>query len=143
MNLHIPHQYVRYVAFGVFTALIVVGFLLFSNLGVINILSYFTKEDPYKNSIILFYGDGCSQCETVSKYLADNAVSQKVAFVELEVFDNIENRNMLSGKAQICGIDVHQIGVPFVWESAQHRCVIGYVDVIEFFKEKVKLAKNL
>ncbi len=131
---------VALVALGVLTALVVVALLLYSNLSVLGLMAYFEKNDPYNDSIVLFYGEGCQQCKTVDTYLAKNKVIEKIPFVRLEVFDNMENRNVLSDKAQACGIPTHDIGVPFVWVGPQQTCILGYLDVIEFFKQRLKTA---
>ncbi len=129
-----------FVALGVFTSLLVVSLLLYSNISLLKILSYFQQPDPYKDALILFYGEGCDQCDKVDDYLETNKVASKINFERLEVFNNQENENALEGRAQICGIDRHQIGVPFLWEGPTRTCVIGYSDVITFFKGKMKKA---
>ncbi len=129
-----------YVAAAVFTTILVVVVLLYSNFKIIDVLSYFEKLEPYQNQIVYFYGDGCSQCDKVDAYLAANKVEDKVSFVRLEVFDDLHNQHILSDRAQVCGIDPHNLGVPFIWEGPQRRCILGYLDVIDFFKQKMKLA---
>ncbi len=84
--------------------------------------------------IILFYGDGCPHCKLVSDFIAANNVKAKVAFTELEVFNDENNAGILLQKAQICKIAEDKIGVPFLWTGS--TCLLGDQDVINFFKEK-------
>ena len=128
---------VKYVALAVFTSLSVVSLLLYDN---ISFLDIFQKPDPYKEALVLFYGEGCEQCERVDDYLQANKVASKIMFERLEVFNNKENENALEDRARICGIERHQIGVPFLWEGPTRTCILGYLDVIDFFKKKVELA---
>jgi thiol-disulfide isomerase/thioredoxin len=85
--------------------------------------------------IILFYGDGCPHCKLVSDFIAANNVKTKVAFTELEVFNNEGNAQILLQKAQICKIDTNQVGVPFLWTTS--ACLLGDQDVIKFFQDKI------
>jgi hypothetical protein len=99
---------------------------------------YVRVTDEYQDSVVLFYGDGCIRCVTVDRFIQDNQIEEKVSFVSLEVFDNQINANILSDRAQFCGVPSNQIGVPFIWDGVKKQCVIGYVDIINFFREKLK-----
>jgi hypothetical protein len=46
---------------------------------------------------------------------------------------------LLADKAQACGIAYQDIGVPFLWNGG--TCVMGYVDVIQFFKDRLAASK--
>ncbi len=120
------------------TALAVVSVLLYSNFGILKVLVYFEKPDPYQGKTILFYGDGCQQCKLVDDFILANKVEAKIAFLRVEVFNNIDNSNSLIDKAKYCGLDVKDIGVPFLWNDQFGKCVIGYADIINFFKEELK-----
>ncbi len=139
MRIAIASKHVVYVALGTFTALLVTALLLYSNFGVINVLSHFGGPDQYQEKLVLFYGDGCDQCDKVNDYLVASKVQKKISFEKLEVLNSKDNRNILSDKAQICGIGQDQIGVPLLWDGPQQRCVIGYLDIINYFKTRLKL----
>lgn len=115
------------------------GFQLYNNGGFTKIVSYFHKEETPINGIILFYGNRCSHCAKVDNFIKNNRIEDKVMFTRLEVFDNVANSNVLADKSQICGLNPRQIGVPFLWDG--EHCIIGYVDVIKFFQEKISLKK--
>ncbi|OGZ72810.1 MAG: hypothetical protein A2908_00320 [Candidatus Staskawiczbacteria bacterium RIFCSPLOWO2_01_FULL_38_12b] len=95
----------------------------------------FAKKTPQVSGIILFEGNNCSYCDKVDDFIKSNAIESKVPFTRLEVFDNSFNANLLADKAQVCGLDSSHIGVPFLWDGT--TCVVGYVDVITFFREKI------
>lgn len=86
--------------------------------------------------IILFYGEGCSHCETVDEYITLNKVEEKVKFDRLEVFKNEANQKILLEKTQACNIKTDQVGVPLLWDGKS--CIIGDEDIIKFFEEKIK-----
>ena len=68
-------------------------------------------------------------------FLTANKVPEKIAFTRLEVLNNNTNVNILEDKAQICGLNPTDVGVPFLWDGS--RCILGYIDVIQFFKDKL------
>ena len=88
--------------------------------------------------IVLFYGDTCPHCAVVRKYLTDNNVSAKVQYTESEVYENQNNANLMSQIAlQKCGFKTgDQVGVPFLWDGPDSKCIVGDVDAIAFFKDK-------
>jgi len=107
---------------------------LFYGGGIQKIGSYFTKNPAPITGIILFEGDNCANCTKVEDFIKANNIDSKVAFTRLEVLNHPANANVLSDKAQTCGLDPAQIGVPFLWDGK--RCILGYVDVIKFFSQK-------
>jgi glutaredoxin len=86
--------------------------------------------------IIFFYGDGCPHCAVVEKYIKDNGVDQKIDFQTKEVYYNKANAEELGKKAEACGINTNEIGVPFLWDGS--KCLIGDQDIVDFFKTKIK-----
>ncbi len=127
-----------WVGFACLVALVVFAGLLYANFGFLSLAGYFEKQDIYKDSIILFFHDECPYCAQVDAYLKSNNAAQKVEFVKLNVLENEYNRNELADKAQVCGLDIDKIGVPFLWDGPEKKCVIGYVDIINFFRQKLK-----
>lgn len=100
--------------------------------------SYFSIPHAYSKDMVLFYGDGCRYCDHVEEFIVKNYVEDRVSFVRLEVLNHPTNVNILYDKAQRCGIPANQIGVPFLWDGATKTCVLGYLDIISFFKQKLK-----
>jgi len=89
--------------------------------------------------IVLFYGEGCSHCVNVDKFIQDNDIENKIRFDKKEVFYNRENANLLAEKAQICGMPTDNIGVPFLWEESTKTCKSGDADIINYFKAKINI----
>ncbi len=113
--------------------------LFITILAIVVVFGFFLYYRSYLNppipGIILFEGDECAQCERVETYIKNNKVEEKVVFTRLEVFNNNANISLLEDKAQKCGLDSSHIGVPFLWDG--EHCIIGYIDVIEFFRQKI------
>ena len=113
--------------------------VLFLSGGIASIFSYLHKQNTSIQGIILFESANCEQCAKVEDFIKANKIENMVGFTRLEVVNNDANYDLLSDKAQICGLNTSQIGVPFLWDGA--HCVIGYVDVITFFKTKTSVKK--
>ena len=88
-----------------------------------------------ESSIILFYGDGCSHCALVSRYIKDNNVQDRISFVQKEISHNKNNYRELMEKARICDPLASSVGIPFLWDG--EKCVIGDTSIINFFKQKI------
>ncbi|OGZ67958.1 MAG: hypothetical protein A3D44_01570 [Candidatus Staskawiczbacteria bacterium RIFCSPHIGHO2_02_FULL_42_22] len=100
------------------------------------VASYFKTSDTSISGIILFKEAGCAPCAKVDDFIKNSNIEQIFAFTTLEISGSSKNVTILADKAQICGLNPSDVGVPFLWDG-QH-CVLGYVDVIHFFEEKIK-----
>ena len=89
--------------------------------------------------IVLFYGTGCPHCVKVEEFIKENKIKEKINFEEKEVYFNKENQNLLKEAAKFCKIDEREIGVPFLWDRENGKCVVGDEPIINFFKEKLNL----
>lgn len=88
------------------------------------------------SDIVLFYGRECPHCQEVEKFLEENKIAEKVKFNQLEVFHNSANQAILTEKAKICGVDEASIGVPFLFDVLENKCLIGAPDIEDFFAKK-------
>lgn len=86
---------------------------------------------------ILFYGNGCPHCEDVDKWITENNVTEKVKFDRLEVWYNKDNSKILSEKADSCELAENSVGVPFLYDIENNKCMSGTDKVIDFFKSKI------
>jgi hypothetical protein len=109
------------------------GLLFFGKLGAFSFID--GKYSYIGKGIILFEGKDCDHCHAVDDFIAKNKVQEKVMFTRLEVFHDIDNADLLIDKARICGLDASEIGVPFLWDGG--GCILGDIDVIQFFREKI------
>jgi glutaredoxin len=114
---------------------IIIGAVVVLSIGALVVFNNFSKPEINTNDIILFYGKDCPHCKIVDEYVAQNKVEDKVKFTRLEVSENRNNSNLLVEKAKICGLDINQIGVPFLWNG--QSCFMGDPDVVKFFKDEV------
>ena len=88
------------------------------------------------SDIILFYGRECPHCQELEKFLTENKIAEKVKFNQLEVFHNSANQAILTEKAKICGVAEASIGVPFLFDVLENKCLIGAPDIEDFFVKK-------
>lgn len=109
--------------------------ILFFGGGITSINRYFDKNSDSSNGMILFEGEDCFSCIKVDNFIKANDIESKILFTRLEVFHNLHNADVLADKAQICGVNSSQLGVPLLWDG--QNCIIGYVDIIEFFKNAI------
>ncbi len=114
----------RKIIFSVITIMILIG-----------VLFVFWKNNSNKD-IILFYKDGCPACGAVEDFLKHNNIESKVKFSKLNIHYNPLNSNLFLEKAKICGIEEKDLGVPFLWDNVNSKCLIGVEEIINFFKEK-------
>lgn len=106
--------------------LVVVGTFLFLN----------NKSSSENVDLVIFYSDNCPHCLNVEKFLEENKVSEKVVYTRKSVDNNQANVTELLAKANKCGIK-DGVGIPLLWDGENSRCLMGDVDVINFFKEKI------
>ena len=109
---------------------IVVIFIVIAMVLIISSKKHETSEK------ILFFGSTCPHCKIVEKFITDNNIKSKIAFSELEVYENTANQKVLVEKAKICGIDQNAIGVPMFWDGK--ACLTGDEPIINYFKEQIK-----
>ena len=121
-------------------------FLIF--LGIFTILAisfYFSREKNSFSSnqelkgIVLFYGIGCPHCAKVEEFIKENKIKEKIAFSEKEVYFNRDNVRKLMEVAKMCGFNENEVGVPFLWDGENQRCVVGDEPIINFFKQRLNL----
>lgn len=96
----------------------------------------FLNKKQIASEKILFYGNTCPHCKIVEKFIADNNIKSKIAFIELEVYENADNQKVIAEKAKICGIDTNAIGVPMFWDGK--TCITGDEPIINYLKEQIK-----
>jgi hypothetical protein len=121
----------------IFTILLITitGFLFFGfQAGFFsNVFSEPAELVAIPEGIILFYGDGCSHCKNVDEFIMQNKITDKVKFVNLEVWSNKDNQTILGEVALKCGINLGSVGVPLLYDG-NSKCYIGDIDAIDFLK---------
>jgi hypothetical protein len=117
----------KYILFFIATFLAIAGGIFY--------LNYLSR--PVDNKLIFYYGKGCPHCANVEKYFDEGGVRKKISFLEKEVYYDKNNSLELQGKAQACGIPLNDVGVPFLWDSQNSKCLVGDVEIIDFFKQQL------
>lgn len=93
-----------------------------------------TPDTTVSATRVFFYGDTCPHCKNVEAYMTENGTRDKLAFQELEVYNNQNNAKLLTQTAQKCGMDVSAgVGVPLFYDGA--KCLLGDQDIINYFKQ--------
>jgi glutaredoxin len=99
------------------------------------------KKELLKNvegKLIYFYGDGCPHCAKVEKFFKENSIEQKIQFEKREVYHNKENAKLLILiTKKNCNFAGDEIGVPFLWDGEDSKCIVGDQSIIDYFKEKI------
>jgi flagellar biosynthesis/type III secretory pathway M-ring protein FliF/YscJ len=116
--------------------------ILASALAVVLILGYFIfwfsrggKElNQANDAVVYYYGQECSHCQVVAKFLEDNKMAEKVPFEKKEVFHSVTNSREMAARVSQCGIAKSQAGVPLLYAHGQ--CYLGQDEVINFFKKE-------
>jgi glutaredoxin len=121
------------------TALVVVGVIIWGVRQPENsqLAATLSQDGNEQSGIVFYFGEECSHCKVVEKFIEDNQIEQKVVFAKKEVWHNAENSAEMQLKAKECGLDLDKIGVPFL--SARGKCYIGEVEVENFFKQEAGL----
>ena len=88
------------------------------------------------SDVILFYGWECPHCQDVDKFLQKNKIADKIQFDRLEVFHNSKNRAILTAKAEECGVNDTEVGVPLLFDTVEKKCFIGAPNIEDFFTKK-------
>lgn len=97
------------------------------------------SNQPQNNQsvLILFYGEGCPHCLVVERYIEENEVTEKIDLQMKEVWGNEENHSLMMEKVKVCRLDNKSVGVPFLWDSGNSKCLMGDRNVINYLQSKV------
>ena len=115
------------------TALVVIVALIATIALIISIRQPNQAENNSSGTdMILFYSLSCPHCKNVSDHIGENNIKDKYSFTELEISENQKNSAKLIEKAEECGYDTKNLGVPFLWTG--EACLMGDVSIIDFFK---------
>ena len=130
-------NHILFVGVVLLTAFLVAVLLFYGSSALSRAISFFWP-DPYFGKTILFYGDGCDQCQKVDDFIAKNKIESKIDLVRLEVFNDASNEKLLIRRAKQCGLGSEQVGVPFIFDTRTEKCILGSVDIVSFFKSVLK-----
>lgn len=100
---------------------------------------WFSALFTYAQDYILFYGNWCTHCAKVEKFLKDNKVSDKFDLKSKEVYFNKTNLKEFQSYLKKLELDSTQIWIPFLVINNQDEC--NYINwdnkIIDFFQNKI------
>lgn len=78
---------------------------------------------------ILFWGTTCPYCEVVRNSIVEQGLDKKIDIIQLEIYENTDNTEILREKIEICGIDPNSVLVPMLF--ADNKCFTGVDQILE------------
>ena len=126
-----------------FISIVLIVFAL-TLLGIVGIESkrqQTTQENPNTNGqiadneIVYYYGITCPHCDDVKDFIDSEDIENKIPLVSKEVYENILNSQELIARAESCGLNTNNIGVPFLYSD--RKCYSGSPDVISEIQRQV------
>ena len=94
-----------------------------------------TNGQVVDNEIVYYYGITCPHCDDVKDFIDSEDIENKIPLVSKEVYENRLNSQELISKAEICGLNTSNIGVPFLYSDG--KCYSGSPDVISELQRQV------
>ncbi len=91
------------------------------------------NNEQSSQEFIYFYGDGCPACPSVTNYIDQNRIQDKISLAKKEIYNNQNNAQLLREKAEICNLD--HIAVPFLWNGED--CFIGFNGIINALEQEI------
>ena len=94
-------------------------------------------------SYVYFYGNSCAHCLKVEKYFEENSIEESYKISKYEVFENAENRQLLSSYLKKLNLSRSQVWTPFmvIESGGQLNSLMGDVDIIAYFSALQKWEK--
>lgn len=93
-------------------------------------------EGDLSEKVLIFGQPNCPHCQTVKKHLDDNNLFEKLPLAYLDLSQNQAYSDLLLEKANICGLDTTNIGVPFYFY--QNSCLQGDEPIIEALSQMLQ-----
>ncbi len=91
--------------------------------------------------IVLFYGNTCPHCKDLENWMEENGISEKLEIIKKEVYENKDNAIDLNQAALNCGLQIKNIGVPFLY-TPENKCLIGTPDIMDYLMNKASLVSE-
>ncbi|PID86440.1 hypothetical protein CSB08_00455 [Candidatus Gracilibacteria bacterium] len=84
-----------------------------------------------------FYGNGCPHCLKVERFMEKNDIEDKIDIEKKEVYNSPENRYLFIETAENIGININELGVPFLVSDDGKEYFFGDKDIIDFLKGEI------
>lgn len=79
-----------------------------------------------------FSSTTCAHCATVSQYVTEHDVKNKLYYIERDIGPDPYNTALLKAIGERCGISQNDLAVPFFWDGS--ACYVGDGEVIAYFE---------
>ncbi|MFA5051208.1 MAG: hypothetical protein WC499_03780 [Patescibacteria group bacterium] len=91
-----------------------------------------------ENGIVLFFSPTCPHCIKVEEFLIQNKAAEKIKFENRDTSIAV-NLELLKEKAKECKLNEGDLAIPFLFDGSNKNpsCLVGDVDIIEFFQNKL------
>jgi cytochrome c biogenesis protein CcdA len=86
-----------------------------------------------ESKIYYFYGQGCSHCAKVDKFLKENDLYKKYPIKKLEVYNNPGNAAIFNNVFDSQETPLSERGVPAIW-FPQDKILVGDIPIIKDFE---------
>ena len=93
-----------------------------------------------ESGIIIYYGITCPYCKDVDEWIEKNNAENFLEIAHKEVYQNKDNSNELMQVATSCGLNINNVGVPFMLANGQ--CYSGKLEIIDYLQQQLEKVKN-
>jgi len=122
--------------FAIIIVLVIIG-IVFIIIG--NRASQKNKNNNLNESgIVLFFSPTCPHCIKVEEFLTQNKAAEKIKYENRDTSIAV-NIDLLKEKSKKCGLNESDLAIPFLFDGSGNtpKCLIGDVDIIKFFQDKL------
>ncbi|MDD2907793.1 MAG: hypothetical protein PHH98_04075 [Candidatus Gracilibacteria bacterium] len=118
------------------TGTVSTGVISTGTLDITPVVSSGSLDKKTESSYIFYYGQGCTHCAKVEKYLEGVSGYEKLNIVKKEVYFDDKNRQEMLDDGKRLGLEESSIGVPFfvVNDDGKETPIIGDVVIIDYLK---------
>ena len=90
--------------------------------------------------LVLYWGEGCSYCESLKRYISENKIEEKLKIEYKEVWKNESNLKDLMETIKLCPEigSSKGVGVPVVFFTSDKICTLGDAPSIDKIKQMIK-----
>ena len=89
-----------------------------------------------ESGIIIYYGITCPYCKDVDEWIEKNNAEDSLEITHKEVYQNKDNSNELMQVATSCGLNINNVGVPFMFANGQ--CYSGKFEIIDYLQQQLE-----
>lgn len=106
------------------------------------VVSSTTEKTPAvtESGIIIYYGITCPYCKDVDEWIEKNNAEDSLEITHKEVYQNKDNSNELMQVATSCGLNLNNVGVPFMFANGQ--CYSGKLEIIDYLQQQLREINN-